>query len=257
MEAYFSVKYINCLISKKTSKLNIISLFILTGISLYSITFETKLDCSNEKKDPVIINILQNRNVQNAKLQDNQVNPNPTANSSATESFMSSINNLTEKNGFFSKHYKATLFISAIAGSYALSLYTIYYCKNYLEDKSLWSNWQSNLSIEKLMEIPQDIFAQKIFDSINSRYSNLEHFANPTAKFIQDIDKEKNILEKFNSVYKFLKNYYILKIFPINTIAFEGITQKLERLAYIKNIFLSSECISYENKKDTFKKKAF
>lgn len=169
---------------------------------------------------------------------------------------LESIQALLQEQDFFKKNYKPIIITSAILASYGTCFYAIYYCKSYLEDQNLWSNWQSEASIEKLMLTPQNQLASEVYFEIQSKYENKNNFILSLSQFMKDIEKEKNTLILYDKVYNFLNKYYVFKFFPINTGCFENISEKIERLAYIKNIFLSSAYMSYEDKTYIGKKKA-
>ncbi|EKD23452.1 MAG: hypothetical protein ACD_82C00030G0001, partial [uncultured bacterium] len=165
------------------------------------------------------------------------------------------INGYWPKQDFFTKNYKTIIAATSILAAYGISFYTITYCKNYLENENLWSCWKKEISIEKLMEIPHDMFAQQVLEQIKMRYENKNNLVISLTQFMNDIEKEKKILTAYSKVYNFLNKYYLLTIFPIDTKSFETINENLERLAYIKNVFLSSEYINNYDKIYIDKKK--
>jgi hypothetical protein len=240
---------------------NIIKLLIAVILFSCTISFAKNRD-KNRKKDYVNIISIKNKNVNGRNVSKTEpiAQKAPDKNTSGTGSSssitMASIQTYLSNQDFFTRNYKPIIIISSILGAYGLSFYTIYYCKNYLENKNLWSCWKDNMSIEKLMEIPQDDFAQQVLEQIKIRSENSNNFIFSITQFMTDIEKEKNTLTLYDKIYKFLDKYYILKLFPINTKCFENLHEKIERLAYIKNVFLSSSCINYDDKIYACKKKA-
>lgn len=203
--------------------------------------------------ESVNINLFENKNIQNSKLQiDREVNKEAKTDSSTLEN----VYNYVQENFLSKNNYKSTVVISSAIGIYSLWLYVINNFKNYLEDSNLWSCWKGELSIEKFIEIPQEKMAKMIFEEISSKYENKENFAFSITQFIKEIENEKNKLILYSKIYNFIKKYYLIKLIPLDTRPFEIINEKIERLAYIKNILLSSSemsCLTDETQ--LFKKK--
>jgi hypothetical protein len=150
-------------------------------------------------------------------------------------------NQIQIKTDFF-ENYKWHLIGASLALSYASLCYFIIVGNSYLGNKDLWSSWHQELSLEQLLAIPQQQLSQDLLHEIQRRYtdpSSLSDLNKPLAQFLTTIEQEEQDIRWYQSFYSWLSFAYITKIIPFSKQRFAKINERLQRLAYYKNIFQS------------------
>jgi hypothetical protein len=114
--------------------------------------------------------------------------------------------------------------------------------QNFLIHESQWSYWKGHLSLEKLFEIPQSHLSEELIKEVQRQYTaeaNPTDFLTPLMTFMDMAEKEKAALEQYNTICSYLEKLHILRFFKHDQELYEQSKEKLQKLAYLKNIFLS------------------
>lgn len=131
---------------------------------------------------------------------------------------------------------------SALLLGYLYACYSVITGNNYLAQKDLWSSWRPDLTLEELLAIPQAQLSKELLQEIQRRYTDpaaVTDLLRPLNSFLLALDKEEEQLRAYQSLYSWLEYTRASKIIVASTIQFSRIESRLQRLAYIKNIFHS------------------
>ena len=152
------------------------------------------------------------------------------------------IKETVDKSSSFLQSNKRMLIGLGIAGSYACLCLKIIQVNRYLGDPALWSSWKQEYSLPALLAIPQKEIAYALLHDIQKRYLNSTNpadFISPLIHFVYAIDQEMTTIQSYSYLYTWLKRLRLTYILPINTKRFEHIQGRLNRLIFIKNLFLT------------------
>jgi len=235
---------------KKTIANYLLTLFLIHVLFLS--TIQAGVSYNNKNKNS-INNVVKSKNYQSTESswsgQNNAPNPNFPSNT------IHSARQFLEKAKHFSKNYKTHIILFSLLGSYGTTYYLLFRGNNYLKSESLWSSWPINRTLHTLLEIPQEKLAVQLLDEIQLRYNGHQNFIDALTQFKEAIDKEKSNLLFYDKLYKFLDKSYLISIFPVSVERFKEIKKRLERIAYLKNIFLSWSTTLPAKAKESVKKK--
>ena len=192
----------------------------------------------NNKNKNTLNNVVKSKNYQYTKSSSSGKftvsNPDSPGNNR-----LNSIKNYLDQAKTISKNYRSHIILFSLLGSYGTVHYLLYSGNNYLKRETLWSSWPLNRSIQSLLEIPQEKLAILLLDEIKQRYNGHTNFMHALTKFKEVINKEKSKLLFYDKLYTFLEKYCLLSIFPIQVKSFTTIKERLERIAYLKNVFFT------------------
>lgn len=195
---------------------------------------EFKIFNINCQKGSELSNIINNENLNNLKNQNSSYQYVGDIKKYTKESFNSII-------GWIKNNKIRSMLISFTSIYVTLNLNLIFLTYKLSRDNN-WSNWQINKNIEEFYTIPQNIFAKDLLKDINRSYikfDNIKDNITPISKFIIDIHKEISYLNTYKKIVDFLISAKLDKIFLYNKKIYIESEKKLNRLMYIKNIFLS------------------
>lgn len=148
---------------------------------------------------------------------------------------------LNGKNNFFDT-YKWHLAGATLLASYAGICYIILRGNSYLGKNDLWSSWHQELPLDQLLAIPQQQFSQELLSEIQRRYNepaSLTDLIQPLTKFMKAIEEEEEQIRWYQSAYSWISYLYLDHIIPFSKQRFNSSTQRLQRIAYFKNVFQS------------------
>jgi len=184
---------------------------------------------------PTSTNYLSNSTMQRVVVQSiHYINQGiPKVTSFVKETFLQSTS--------FAQKYQDEILIGTGIGLYSLIFFGLIKGDSYLNQKNLWSCWPHNIDFQKLIQTPPDEIQKQLLIEIQIRYMKIDSptdFVTPLVKFMNDIEKEKKNLIFYQKLYETLSKFYLSWIFPMNKTMFLTIKEKLERLSFIRDIFL-------------------
>lgn len=160
----------------------------------------------------------------------------------ALEKWLTTLPSIRETGSHFINDNKWYLMGMGLLGSYALISYIIISGNHFLNDQNLWSSWKQELSLEQLLSVPQTQCTQELIREIQRRYtdsSSISDIVKPLALFLNKIDQEEEQLRWYQSAYSWLSYTRLSKLVPMNQSRFFKISERLQRVAYYKNLFKS------------------
>jgi hypothetical protein len=160
----------------------------------------------------------------------------------AAQLFDSRLNQLGHSSSHFFSTYKWHLLAASIAGSYAYICYIIVSGNRYLSQNTLWSSWRQDLALDQLLAIPQAQMAQELLREIQRRYTDagsITDLVRPLGLFMTHIDQEEEQLKSYQTTFSWLSYLRLAKLIPFSKIRFTKIAERLQRIAYYKNVFQS------------------
>jgi hypothetical protein len=138
--------------------------------------------------------------------------------------------------------YKWYLLGGTILASYAALIYYLFQGNSYLGKSDLWSSWRQELPLDQLLAISQAQLAQDLLREIQRRYNDptsLTDLAKPLALFMSALEQEEQKIKGYQKTFGWLSCAKLTALAPFSIIRFSKITERLQRLAYFKNIFQS------------------
>lgn len=127
-------------------------------------------------------------------------------------------------------------------GIYSFFLYSVSKGNAYLSSIKSWSRWKEEMPLNDLLATPAHSLSQDLILEIQRRYTSAEaptDFISSLITFIKDIDHEIITIKRYNNLISWLKKLHISALFPIKNKLVAKIPEILNRLSYIRNIFLT------------------
>lgn len=136
--------------------------------------------------------------------------------------------------------HRIHLLLAAGVISYATVCYLVNRGFNYFKYSSYWGSWKRELTFEQFLSAPQDQITQDLIVTIQTEYineTNPTDFIQPLVHFTKDIETEMTTLHWYKKYFTILDRLYLSRITFLKPDYIADIQQKLERLAYIKQLF--------------------
>ena len=149
---------------------------------------------------------------------------------------------LKEQGSQFLSANKWYLLGAGLVFSYGLLAYLIMSGNSYLGDSALWSSWHQELPLDQLLAIPQEQITEELIREIQRRYTDSTSIADivkPLGIFMVKIDQEEEQIKWYQSVYSWISYIRLTKLVPVGQQRFSKIPERLQRIAYYKNLFKS------------------
>lgn len=149
-------------------------------------------------------------------------------------------NKFSTINKSFFNDYKWHLLVGSTAITYAMLCYIIISGNSYLGQSDLWSSWRQELTLDQLLSIPQEQFAEELLQEIHRRYTNsdtINDLMTPLSLFLLALEKEEEQIKSYQYYYSWLVYLKITKIVPFSKTKFSKINERLQRITYLKNAF--------------------
>lgn len=150
------------------------------------------------------------------------------------------LTNLNSASKSFLDTYQWHLLIGGSLAGYALLCYCIVRGNYYLDQQNLWSSWRAELPLEQLLAIPQEQLGQELVAEIQRKYNTegiITDVVLPFSHFLKDIEEEEAEIKWYQELYSWLTFLHVQQIVPANAVRYGKIKQRLQRIAYYKNIF--------------------
>lgn len=194
-------------------------------------------------------------NVQEARASNNNLMTRPNSNAPLSESplldRLTSVwidpstkqtlpNRLSKSTGSFLNDYKWPLLAGLFATGYGYLFYIIASGNSFFSQKDLWSSWRQDLTLEQLLSIPQAQFARELLQEIQRRYTDpaaITDIVRPLGMFMKKIEEEEQALLWYQTSFTRIEYLKLKVIIPLNMAQFEKISERLQRIAYLKNAF--------------------
>jgi hypothetical protein len=127
-------------------------------------------------------------------------------------------------------------------GSYSAMSILLIADYHQLDNNMIWPRWKHKLTFEDLCAIPQKELAKELMLAIGQHHYNKTNptdLAYPLIAFIKEIDWEIDTIKRYIKTTKIIKSLSLMKLFPTNERKLNQATKMLERVLFIKHIFLS------------------
>lgn len=147
---------------------------------------------------------------------------------------------ISQFNAGFLSQYKWHLLIGSAAAAYSYLCYIIVSGNSYLGQADLWSSWRQDLSLDLLLAIPQEQFAQELLQEIHRRYTNSDTISDlmtPLSLFLLSLEKEEDQIKWYQYAFSWLNYLKATKVVPFSKVKFGKINERLQRITYLKNAF--------------------
>lgn len=201
----------------------------------------------NTPKGPLHLNLYVNnayeaRSNNSTSVSNSQANTHTTTETPLSKA-LADLNLKNKFNNFnknFFNDYKWHLLLGSTALTYAMFCYIIISGNSYLGQTDLWSSWRQELTLDQLLSIPQEQFAEELLQEIHRRYTNsdtVNDLMTPLSLFLLALEKEEEQIKSYQYYYSWLAYLRITKIVPFSKIKFNKINERLQRITYLKNAF--------------------
>ncbi len=142
----------------------------------------------------------------------------------------------------FLSYNKYTLLAIGILGGYGYVCYTLVKANNILQSGRSWSAWKHHIEFSDLALTSQDDLARELLNDIQRQYINYENptdFVSPLSHFAQDIEKEQSLLSSYIKIGDIIMKCHASMLFPISADLIENAHKRLERLSFVRHVFIS------------------
>lgn len=143
--------------------------------------------------------------------------------------------------GFMSRK-KYLLLTCTCAVGYVWTCHLCVKANAYMARVDAWSMWKRTFSLDELTHLPQDDLTKDLLIEIQRRYINHNNptdFIMPLIIFVHEIEHEMAVLKRIQQLSKWLSRLFLVRLFPLNREVVVTIDERIARLAYINNLFLS------------------
>lgn len=140
------------------------------------------------------------------------------------------------------KNNKSTLIKASLLTTYMGTQGLLFYLRSALTKKNRWSSWKEHITLDELYVMPQSILAEELLHDIQKSYVNIKNptdFVTPLINFINEVEKERHLLQLYRSLVSLLNMCYINRLFFCNQQLFTTSEFRLKRLDYIHRSFLA------------------
>jgi hypothetical protein len=130
----------------------------------------------------------------------------------------------------------------AVGATYCTLQCYLRYLTFCLTRNNCWSNWQSQKTLEQLYTITQSNFAHLLITDIQRQYTTIDNptdFVTPLIAFMHDTEREYKQLAHYIQIVDLHTKLYIDKVCLHNAHLFAGAPERMQRLSFMKNTFLS------------------
>ncbi len=142
----------------------------------------------------------------------------------------------------FLRTYKYPIIFYSFLGGYATTSIKLILDNHYLNRSDLWAIWKQDVSFEQLCNTSQHALGKELLLEIQRRYisqANLTDFLSPLIAFMNAVDYELKRIKKYLTITKWIERFHLMIIFPTNTQKIKKAEHLLQRLLFVKHIFLS------------------
>jgi hypothetical protein len=139
---------------------------------------------------------------------------------------------------------KNKLLIAAVAGAYAYgrTFMSVVQANHELARDNAWASWKAELSLDELKAQGQEVLTKELLLEIQKRHTNAEKPADalmPFITFLNSIDQEIANINHYRSLNFWIQSCHASWLFPLNERRFASASSRLDRLWFIKNLFLN------------------
>ncbi|HRN78431.1 MAG TPA: hypothetical protein PLU71_04275 [Candidatus Dependentiae bacterium] len=138
--------------------------------------------------------------------------------------------------------HKWQIILTGVLTCYTYVCYQVITGNLYLQRTDIWSAWKAPLSLQELCALPDKDLTQALIFAIQNKYINLTDPMDtgaPLAQFMHEIESERIQLEYYQYLHNWIKRTHTTWLFPLNTSKYSTIEQRLDRLAFIKHLFVT------------------
>lgn len=137
--------------------------------------------------------------------------------------------------------YSTSFFALTAVSAYGYLWYQLYKARAILSNPQAWCCWKNHIEIDRLAQYCQEELSKELLLDIQERYinnANPTDFVIPLASFLPIIEKEKQMLELYIWWSTKMITSYMRLLFPVNKQCVHMACQALQRLKFIKNLFI-------------------
>ena len=148
---------------------------------------------------------------------------------------------INNTHSFVSIH-KWTLLLAAITGTGGYIWYVLNKGNTLMQSGHSWSAWKHHLDFAQLCQAPQEQLAQELLSDIQRHYINYQNptdFVAPLSRFAQDLQDEHILLSRYIKLGDLIVKCHTTFLFPINAELIEKAHNRIERINFVKHIFVS------------------
>lgn len=138
--------------------------------------------------------------------------------------------------------YRYKLAGGTLLGSYSVANILLMADFYRFNNDMVWAHWKNQLTFEDLCAISQKELAKELLLAIGEYHYNKDNptdLAYPLVTFIKQIDWEIDIIKRYIKTVKIIKSISLMPIFATNDKKLDRAYRALQRIIFIKHIFLS------------------
>jgi len=140
------------------------------------------------------------------------------------------------------KQHKYKIIRYSIFSSYISLWLFLLSSRYYLNKPDSWSQWQANIPFTELCTKPQQLLQQELIFDIQKRYINKQNptdFLGPFITFIHKITMEETAVNRYVFLLNSINSLYLKRLFFITDKKIKEAEQVKQRIAFVKQLFLT------------------
>jgi len=125
---------------------------------------------------------------------------------------------------------------------YLLLIYEVLKGNSCFSSRDSWAMWKYEIPLDELLAMPAHVLSHDLLLEIQRRYTSVDapaDFVSSLVAFMKDIDKEVAEVKYYSNLVIWLKKLRISILFPIRHKLFAMAPERLSRLSYVRNVFLT------------------
>ncbi len=138
--------------------------------------------------------------------------------------------------------HKKQIIIYGAATSYIVAAGILIHGSLFMRKSPTWASWKKQLSMEELLEVPSDQLGKELIHAIQQRHVNVQNptdHITPLIRFVQAVDHEMKILNRYIMLASSIRRCRLMRIFPTNNQKLEQAQELKQRLGFVKHTFIS------------------
>ncbi|MGB8366940.1 MAG: hypothetical protein WCD44_01145 [Candidatus Babeliales bacterium] len=130
----------------------------------------------------------------------------------------------------------------SVTCSYIGILLLLFSSHYYLDKPDVWANWQASTPFTELCTKPSHLLQQELIFDIQKRYINIQNpsdFMSPFVAFMNKITEEETHINRYLILLNSVNRLHMQRLFFINEKKIKKAESCKQRLALVKQLFLS------------------
>ncbi len=138
--------------------------------------------------------------------------------------------------------HKRKAIAGTVGGAYLTISTFLIFGNQFVNRTDTWASWKKQLSTDEMLQLSQDDLGKDLIRDIQQRHVNVQNptdHITPLVRFIQAVEYEERLLNRYVTLASTLRLCRLTKIVPTNETKMERAREARRRLMFVKHIFIS------------------